>query len=66
MEGKWEGIEKSDKPILMMEVPRLKFYIALGRLTDGQLPPLIQMRAQRQAVASLMEDASVLEFWSVL
>ena len=35
VEGKWEGIEEEDKPILVMGVPQLEFdLLALVKLTD--------------------------------
>ena len=56
-----------DKPTLGMGVPHLKFdFLALGRLTENQKPPRIQLRAHRQAVAYLMGDASGLGFGLVL
>ena len=67
VEWKWEGIEESDKPILVMGVTRLKFYLlALGRLTEDQAQPRKKLRVQRQAVAYLIGYASGLGFGSVL
>ena len=67
VEGKWEGIEEADKPILVMGVPCLKFYLlVMGRLTEDQEPPWRQLMTQRQAVAYLMGYASGLGFGSVL
>ena len=67
VEGKWERIEYADKPTLVMGVPPLEFdLIALGRLTEDQTPPQRQLRAQRQADAYIMGDASGLGFGLVL
>ena len=66
-EGKWERIEEVDKPTLVMVVPRLKYYLlAMGRLTEEQTLPWIQLRSQIQAFDYLVGDASVLGLWSVL
>ena len=67
VEGKWEVIEEAYKPILVMGVPRLNFYLlSLGRLAKYKTPLQRQLRLQRQDVAYLMGDISGLGFGLVL
>ena len=67
LEGKWDRTEEIDKTILVKGVPRMgDNLVVLGRLTHLINPPRRQLRAGRQAVDYLMDDASVLGFGLVL
>ena len=67
MEGKWYGLEESEKPKLVKGVPRLGNNLeALGRLTKVSKPTKGQIRTGIQAVFYLMGDTIGFGFGSIL
>ena len=67
IEGKWDGVEESDKPKMVKGVNRLgKNLDALGRLKEALNSPKRQLRAGRQVATYLMGDASGFGFGSVM
>ena len=67
LEGKWDSAEEVNKPRLLKGVPHMRDdIVALGKLTEAENPPRIQLREGRQDVAYLMGDAIGIGFGSVL
>ena len=67
LDGKWEGVEEVNKPMLVIGIPCLRVdLIALGTLTKDKVPLRRQLRAQMWEESNLMGYYIGIGFGSVL